>query len=374
MEANRDLLVRRLARLGLRDPLQAADGEAALAIIRQTPPDLVLLDIMMPVMDGFEVLQAMQQEGLIGTVPVIVISAMNDIDAIVRAIELGAEDFLPKPFNPTLLRARILPTLEKKRLRDAMEDELARRRAELVEARNLQAALTPPNYEDEAVAIEVLIEPAREMGGDLVDQVRLADGSHLLVVGDVSDKGASAALMMARTHSLVRSLASRPDAAELMADLATAADILNRGLEAGNDSCMFVTMLIGRFDPASGRLDYVRCGHVPPFVQHSDGAVARLEVAGGLPLGVSPVARYIAGHAQLDAGDRLLILSDGVTEAAAPDGQLFGDERVARWMGDNAGPAGLLDAVRAYEAGGAPSDDLAILLLRFKRPRDREQH
>src|SRR6202012_786678 len=105
------------------------------------PYDLVLLDIMMPVLDGFGVLEVLKRDGRINELPVVVISALNEIDPVVRCIELGAEDFIFKPFNPTLLRARVLASLEKKALRDRTREERARKRRELDEARTLQLAL-----------------------------------------------------------------------------------------------------------------------------------------------------------------------------------------------------------------------------------------
>ena len=290
IEMNRDLLVRRLRRLGVTDTQQAADGRAALDIMASATFDLVLLDIMMPVMTGFDVLEEMAANGMIDTLPVIVISAMNEMESIVRAIELGAEDFLLKPFDPTLLRARVLATLEKKQLRDHMREELARKLTELAEARSLQLALVPEPHADDHLTIDLVLEPAREIGGDLVDHVQLPDGRHVLAVGDVSDKGAGAALVMARTHALLRGLVTRPDAPALLADLAAAARALNAELAANNPSCMFVTFLLAVFDPATGGLDYVRCGHVPPFLRRTDGTVERLNLAGGLPLGVSEAA------------------------------------------------------------------------------------
>ncbi len=364
IEANRDLLSRRLVRLGFSHILQAADGAQALEIIRAQPLDLVLLDIMMPVMTGFDVLEAMAAEGRIEGLPVIVISAMNEMDAIVRAIELGAEDFLLKPFDPTLLRARVRATLEKKQLRDGMRDELTRKQAELGEARHLQLALTPAPYAADGVILDVVLEPAREIVGDLVDHIVLADGRHLLVLGDVSGKGAGAALIMARSHALVRSLGARADVLALLAEPGQAAAALNAELAANNPSCMFITLLLAVFNPADGRLDYVRCGHVPPFLRRASGALERLDTARGLPLGVDEDAIYRAATAWLYPGDSLLVVSDGITEAAAPDGALFDDAGVAAWL---AAPrqalATLVAQVRAFEAGLPAGDDLSALLL-----------
>ncbi|SJM95387.1 response regulator [Crenothrix polyspora] len=115
--SNRDLLARRLQRHGHLTSM-AEDGVQALEMLRQSPFDLVLLDIMMPHIDGYEVLARMQADPKLRQIPVIMISALTEIDSVVKCIEMGAEDYLPKPFNPTLLRARIDATLEKKRLRE----------------------------------------------------------------------------------------------------------------------------------------------------------------------------------------------------------------------------------------------------------------
>jgi CheY-like chemotaxis protein len=116
-EANRDLLIRHLQRQGHR-ATPAADGLQALEALRAGRFDLVLLDVMMPEMDGYQTLEKMKGDPALRDVPVIMISALDEIDSVARCIELGAEDYLPKPFDPVLLRARIEAGLEKKRLRD----------------------------------------------------------------------------------------------------------------------------------------------------------------------------------------------------------------------------------------------------------------
>ena len=115
--SNRDLLTRRLLRDG-HQIFTAEDGASALALIESEPFDLVLLDLMMPGMSGFEVLCRLKSDARARHVPVIVISALDELDMVVRCVEAGAEDYLPKPFNPTLLRARINASLERKWLRD----------------------------------------------------------------------------------------------------------------------------------------------------------------------------------------------------------------------------------------------------------------
>lgn len=117
-EDNRYTLTRRLKREGYSDVTEVGDGLAALEALAQSSYDLVLLDVMMPEMNGYEVLERMQADPEMRETPVIVISAIDEIQSAVRCIEAGAEDYLPKPFNAVLLRARIRASLEKKRLRD----------------------------------------------------------------------------------------------------------------------------------------------------------------------------------------------------------------------------------------------------------------
>ncbi len=372
VEENRDLLVRRLKRLGLADIEQAADGREALDRMGERGFDLVLLDIMMPRMNGYEVLDELSRDGRTHVTPVVVISALSEVDAVARCLEKGAEDFLFKPFNPTILRARVLASLEKKQLRDLSRRELERKRAELGEARRLQIALTPPAADLPCplgrLRIEALLEPAREVGGDLVDHFE-AGALQVVLVGDVSDKGAGAALVMARTYAQFRALAARPDAEALFADPARAAGAVNAALARANASCMFVTLFLGALDVGTGELAYVRCGHVPPWLRRADGRVERLLAASGPPLGVMEAIAYRTGRARLGTGDALLVVTDGITEGAAPDGALFGDARTTAWL-EAAGPApalcGLVAQVRAHEAGRPASDDVAGVLLRIE--------
>src|SRR5262249_40156586 len=136
VEDNRFALSRRLARQGYLNVTTAADGRQALQLLKSKAFDLVLLDIMMPNVNGYEVLAAMKGSERLRHIPVIMISAVDEIESVIRCIELGAEDYLPKPFNPTLLRARVGACLERKRLHDQVE---ARTR-ELSEALEQQTA------------------------------------------------------------------------------------------------------------------------------------------------------------------------------------------------------------------------------------------
>lgn len=133
-EDNRYTLSLQLNAQGYHNIAIATNGNEALSVLHSKPFDLVLLDIMMPELNGYEVLERMRSSPELRNIPVIVISAIGELDSVVRCIELGAEDYLPKPFEPTLLRARVYASLERKRLHDqvvAQAAELASQAAEL---------------------------------------------------------------------------------------------------------------------------------------------------------------------------------------------------------------------------------------------------
>jgi sigma-B regulation protein RsbU (phosphoserine phosphatase) len=371
---NRDLLARRLKRMGIGLVEEAENGREALAAIERRTFDLVLLDIMMPIMNGYEVLEHLKQSHSIRDLPVIVISALNEIDPVVRCIELGAEDFVFKPFNPTLLRARVMATLEKKSLRDATHRELRRKQIELNEARTLQLALKPPSLRQSVgeymIHIDSILEPAKEVGGDLVDYFNVGEGLLVLILGDVSDKGAGAALMMARTHALFRSLATRPDAHAIFSAPEQAANIVNTALAEGNLSCMFVTLLVATIDFETKRLHYVRAGHIPPYLHHADGSSERLSTDCGMPLGILEKAVYKSATVDLARGDRFLIITDGVTEASDAAGRLFGDDKVedlfTGYQERDSFLDFLLSTVHSFEGDAPQSDDIAAIFLRLE--------
>jgi serine phosphatase RsbU (regulator of sigma subunit) len=273
--------------------------------------------------------------------------------------------------NSALLAAQS----ELKLSRDAAREELRRKQIELAEARTLQLALAPPSYQGVVghclMTVDVILEPAKEVGGDLVDQFRIDDDLLVLVLGDVSDKGAGAALMMARTHALFRGIAARPDASQLFRAPEQAIRLVNATLAAGNSSCMFVTLLIAAFNGRTKQLTYVRAGHVPPFLRRAGGTVERLDAAGGLPLGLMEDAIYRSAVVELGLGDEFLVVTDGITEATAPSQELFGEARVAelvrqRDLRESSLLQHLLAQVRLFEAGSPQSDDIAAILLRFE--------
>jgi sigma-B regulation protein RsbU (phosphoserine phosphatase) len=353
---------------GYRDIETAQDGEEAIALLEVERFDLVMLDVMMPRLDGYGVLEWLKRKERLHTLPVIMISALNEISSVVRCIELGAVDYLTKPFNPVLLRARLGASLEKKRLRDQVATHLARLEAELDQARRLQMSMVPQSFPAPDASfpwdIHASMDPAREIGGDLYDVFATADGRLCCFIGDVSGKGMPAALFMARTKSIIRIIT------ELM-PAASPADVVarvNRELCLSNDSMMFVTLFLARLDPASGTLSYCNAGHNPPY-RLSGTVVVAIEDAAGIVLGIEPAAAYVDGALTLAADDRLFLYTDGVTEAFNRAGEPFGEARLeAVLSGQQNSCAEMIkavtEAIAAFTGDAPQSDDIAMLALR----------
>ena len=362
-KANLDILVEGLKsdhKLSL-----ALNGEMALQIAARTPPDLVLLDIVMPGLDGYEVCRRMRQMPETSEVPIMFLSSLEEVQNKTRGFEAGANDYLTKPFDMLEVKARVRSLLKAKAYSDAVKEQIA---SELRVAREIQMGMLPHDFSgvEKIYGVEfgAVLEPAREVGGDLYGVCAAAPERLLVFLGDVSGKGIPASMFMVRAISLARLLAR--EIAEPEKILAR----LNDELAADNPSGMFVTFICAVFEPNSGRLKMANAGHCRPVILH-DGQPPRWAVKNlGTALGFEPGLEFERTDLRLHTGDALVLYSDGVTEAFNTQEELYGDQRL---LADAAGLSGqsapgitasLLQKVRAF-AGGAPqSDDIAILALK----------
>lgn len=376
-EDNRYTLTRRLNREGYGNLTTANNGREALDLLNSKSFDLVLLDIMMPDLNGYEVLEQMKVSAKLRNVPVIMISALSEIDSVIRCIELGAEDYLSKPFNPTLLRARVGATLEKKRLRDEVRASLTRLEDEMDSARKLQQGMLPRLFPactaEQPVDVYASMESAREVGGDLYDCFYAGENTFCFLVGDVSGKGASAAMFMARTRSLVRMTvdlwrlwrAETIQPGQLM-------EAVNRELCQNNDERMFVTLFLGLFDTQTGVLSFVNAGHPAPHLLRAGGDTAQIDAKPGLPLGVRRHAKFEARALAIQPGDALFVCSDGVVEALNESGDLFSIARLNQELCAANGEAPIeivrlvKQAVDTFTGAVPKADDVTALALRWR--------
>jgi serine phosphatase RsbU (regulator of sigma subunit) len=341
-------LSRSLAELGYQVEL-AENGRQALDRIQSETFDLLLLDILMPELDGFQVLTELQKNGQLHDLPVIVISALDDMESVVRGIEMGAEDFLPKPFDPTLLRARIGASLEKKRLREAEKAVVER---EYRTAAGIQLGMLPkslpslPGWEFGAS-----ISAAHQVGGDFYDFITIDNEKLGIVIGDVSDKGIPAALVMAMFVTLLRSEA-RHEASpvELMR-------IVNQRLIQMTPNSGFITLIYGILDSASGEFTYARAGHHLPLLISGMGDTREPQSETGQPLGLFDDPMLDQQRLRLASHDCVILYTDGIPDATDEEGVTYGEERFMEW------------ARQEYERPPQQLCDLLIeQLVDFQRP------
>lgn len=250
----------------------------------------------------------------------------------------------------------------------------ARSAGELSAAREIQLGMLPQRERlgsfDPLIELDALIEPARSIGGDFYDAIRLPDGRACFLIGDVTGKGVPAALFMALSKALTKSVLLRDGE-----NLGAAVTRLNDEIARDNREDMFVTMLIGLLDPRDGTLELCNAGHENPWLVTAGGEVRQIKPEGGPPLSVAPGFVYETETLTLALGDALVIVSDGITEAQSPAGGFFGSEGIAQVLSRWAAHApvseasdALLREVRLFEDGAEATDDLTVLVFRYGQP------
>jgi len=372
---NRKVLSRHLASLDIA-AREAANGREALELLGTDGAgfDIVLLDIEMPELDGYETLAAIKGDDALRHIPVIMISSVEELDSVVRCIEMGATDYLPKPFNTVLLKARVGATLEKKRLRDKERLWAKSMERELEIGRQIQRSFLPDELPQPAGwEVAARFEPARQVAGDFYDAFPLAGGARIgLVLADVCDKGVGAALFMALFRSLVRAFSERAygtppsgaddDAARILSTVLSTNDYIAKTHGRSN---MFATLFLGVLDPADGTVTWVNAGHEAPVVFGAGGVSARLTPTGPA-LGMMPDMKFEVRRTTLAPGETLFAFTDGVSEARDGAGRLFTEERLLALLAEGQPSATALlervgTAVSGYAAGAERSDDITML-------------
>ena len=258
-------------------------------------------------------------------------------------------------------RVRLRETLVRERIAAAATE------GELQAGRTIQLGMLPPRSElaktDPRIDVDALLEPAKSIGGDLFDVIRIDADRIAFVVGDVTGKGVPAALFMALSKALTKSVVLRG-----IPSLADAASILNEELMRDNSESMNVTMIVGIMDLATGEVMLMSAGHEHPLLVRADGSVSTHELDGGPPFCIVDFP-YPDEPMKLAPGETLVLISDGVSEALNAKSELFGHARLlAALEGKTSATAmieSLRDAVRAFENGIDATDDLTVMAVRY---------
>ena len=376
---NRHLLVAVLERGGITLIEQAENGHDALARMERFKPDIVLLDLMMPQMDGFEMCRQLRADPRWASLPVLVQSSLSRAEDRARAFAAGATDYVTKPINAVELMARVRIHLVKRAMLRDLECYRSRTEVELGLARAMQGRLLPgPERlaaleEATGVAIHAHFEPSSELGGDFWGIDHLPDGRIAVYLVDFSGHGVGAALNTFRLDAICRQIGSTALApAEFLCTV-------NRRLCGLLPIGQFATMLTGLIDPAAGIFHYASAGSTAPMVWLPGDEAPRLGDGSGLPLGLLPSATYDCRQLPMPPGSRLFLYSDAAIEIPLDGGShdVLDEHGLALLLArrlqdgdnvDNGGGSGdgarllsgLLDDLHAT---GPIDDDLTALLL-----------
>jgi len=377
-EMNRDMLARRLSRRGF-TVVTAADGQEALDRIAEQSFDVIVLDIMMPRVDGMEVLSRVRETTAAVDLPIIMATAKSETQDVVRALEMGANDYVTKPLDFQVVLARVQTQLSLKRAREELKSAHARMKADLEAAARVQQALLPTDLPDiPGATCAWRYRACDELAGDAVNIFRVDDRHLCVYVLDVCGHGVPASLL---SVSVTRSLTMHADRSSLVrvpredgagfsvtgpAEVARRLNVIYP-MGAGGASLYF-TLCYGILDVQTNRFRFVCAGHPGPVLVRRDGTASSINVP-NLPIGIMRNAEYEETTIDLLPGDRLYLYSDGLTEETNPSGDGFGEDRlqavVARKQEltlDESLDA-LIGDITAWHGSDRFSDDLSIAAL-----------
>jgi serine phosphatase RsbU (regulator of sigma subunit) len=347
----------------------ATSGADALEIAgSEDRPDLVLLDVMMPEMDGYEVCSRLKSDPRTQDVPVIFVTAMSEVDDETKGFSLGAVDYITKPIRPPIVQARVAAHLELALARRTLTVQNQVLRDSLAMAARVQRSLLP-RVPSSLPGLEVAgrMIPCDAVGGDYLDFLsgaEFAGRGFGVAIGDVAGHGPAAALLMTAARACLRMRASRPGGLdEVVTDM-------NRYLVADlGDVERFMTFYL--LDVREDAVSWVSAGHEPALVvDPASGAVAEL-IGDGLVLGIDAGLTYREHHAPFrESGSVLALCTDGITEAWSEGGEQFGRERFKQSLLRHASRPtnSILDCVLQdvvdFRGNSPQTDDLTLVVLK----------
>ena len=341
------------------DIITATDGETGLAAAREKHPDLILLDIMMPIMDGLEVCRCLKGDPSLPFMPIILVTAKSDSKDVVAGLEAGGDEYLTKPVDHAALVARVKSMLRIKMLHDTVLEQSNQLKKQLKTATKIQSLFWPEIPEIEVGGhIWAVSVPANYVGGDLYDVIPLSDGSLLAYVADVSDKGVPAALIMAALSTKIRSDSQN------YSDISELLESINSSLYSLiSEEGFFATIALVKFWPTNGKLELALGGHLQPLWLVADG-LGNIPQMSGISLGITPDAHFRKEEFILSPGESILLFTDGLIEAENEKKQLFGNDRLIQYVIDKKGTnigKGILEEIRKWRGTAAINDDLTLL-------------
>jgi phosphoserine phosphatase RsbU/P len=361
--ANLKVLMHTLEKIGCK-LLVATNGESALTIAQKALPDLILLDIMMPGIDGFEVCRRLKSDPATQRVPVIFLSALDETGDKVRGLELGAVDYIAKPFQPEEVIARVNTHLTIHRLSAQVQRQRDELENELQVVSQLQRNLLPERLPQlQGVKLAVHYDTSRCAGGDYYDLVELSEGGLAILIADAEGHSAPATVMMAMTCALFRSFSADLDDPDKLLSY------INENLCKVNKES-FVTAVYAVYHTRSRKMKLACAGHPWPILFRPSEKGASEISCDAVPLmGLKPYLDVPVTEIALQAGDRLLFYTDGVIDRFSENDERYGTNRLLRQFGsaDTEDPSailtGIIDDLSRFAGTNPANDDQTMLVF-----------
>lgn len=349
----------------------ATNGPKALALAcAEEKPDLILLDVMMPEMDGYEVCTRLKADPSTREIPVIFLTGQTSAEDETRGFEVGAVDYVHKPFSPAVVKARVRSHILLRESRAQLAAQLLALNNELEMARQIQLSILPHTL-PQLPGLEIIarFHPMTSVAGDFYDFVHIDDKHLGILIADVSGHGLPSALIASMLQvALTAQVAHAAEPAKVLSGL-------NRAL-CGKFTQDFATAAYVYVDLEKSLMRYAGAGH-PPVMQFRPSAGKSHQVLkNGLVLGMFDVATYETLELPLEPGDRHVLYTDGILEAASTAGELYGEDRFMRFLENNHAlnaeqfADAFLDEIAKWtgqSAGQGQQDDITLLLFDFKR-------
>ena len=377
-KTDRTLLSIILKKAGYR-VIEAEDGQDAIKKSLDTPVDLVLLDIMMPNMDGYEACKRMKEDSRTRDIPIIFLSAKTETRDKIMGLESGGADYVTKPFDKGEVLARVRSQLRIRNLTREVIEKQKHLDDDLKVAAGIQQSLLPSREVPENSQLKWVwrFKPCQEIGGDIFNILRLDETHYAVYMLDVSGHGIASALVTVSASQMLQphanTLLKKNCGKGLGNEIISPVDVVK---ELDNEYPMerfdkYFTLVYMLIDTEKGLLRYCNAGHPPPILFRANGTAEKLE-KGGPMVGLQGALPFEEGEIALAFGDRVILYTDGVVEYEKTDMDFYGEERfndaITRSAGVNidAFLDDVMEDLTTFGEGAPPRDDITLLAFEYR--------
>lgn len=362
---NRLVIKRTLSEYGMSID-EAPDGEKGLEMLKKKKYDLVLVDIVMPHLDGFGFIEAFKPLTAENFIPIILMTGLDDLNSKIMGLTIGADDFLLKPLNTRELIARVLSLLRLKKTHDELYEKNRLIETELKVARKIQQFVVPlsfPEIKNPSIACRYL--PIEQIGGDFFDVFQLEDNSFGFLIADVTGHGIPAALVMSMSTMMFRFHAPYHD------QPAALFSVINSRVKSILLDGQYITAFYLIYNADQQTLTFSNAGHTRALFYRKDQSKIMALDTQGFFLGISDLSSHEEKTIRVNKGDRLFLYTDGIAELKNTSGEDFGEKGLARILKEKYDLAAgnfcdeLLDQLNHHAPLDSRSDDIAFMCIDF---------